>query len=558
MITKIIEGAIVDALKSIGLEVSSVELEHPANLEHGDYSTNVALILAKKEKKNPREIAETIVNAIKKPEEIEKIEIAGAGFINFYMNRIFFRDSVRDILKQSDKWGANDSLKGKHVMLDYTDPNPFKPFHIGHLMSNAIGESITRLYEFTGAEVRRANYQGDVGLHVAKALWGLKKLGGDPSSIEDVGKAYVTGNKAYENEDSAKKEIVEFNTMVYENSREIADNYKIGRRVSLEHFEKLYEILGTKFDYYFFESESTTPGRVMVKEGLVDGIFEESEGAIVFKGEKHGLHTRVFLNRNGITTYEAKELGLTQLKAEKWDFDSSITITAVEQQEYFKVVYKAFSLLRPEIAPKLKHISHGMMSLVGEKMSSRKGNVLTGESLINDMLCLAKEKVADRDLSDSDKEDITKAVAISAIKFSVLKQKVVKNIIFNKEQALSFEGDSGPYLQYAHMRAVSILEKANKEGLKVGTELAPQETTVLEKMMYRFPEVVARAQTEHEPHFVTTYLVQLASEWNSWYATEKILDKSLTTGYKLAIAQAFANTMKNGLWLLGIKAPERM
>jgi len=551
--------AFEEALKTMGLYDAELVFEHPADLLHGDYATNIALTLAKKEEKNPIELAHAIVATLKKPEEVERFEIAGPGFINIFLSRTFFRSSVQDVLKQGARWGANSLFNGSHVIIEYTQPNPFKPFHIGHLMSNTIGESISRLYEFGGAVVRRANYQGDVGLHVAKALWGLRKTGGNPENIENLADAYVMGNMAYESEEGAKEEIVRFNAMVYENASEVAKEYALGRKVSLEHFENIYATLGTKFDYYFFESESTALGRTLVKEGLASGVFEESEGAIVFRGENYGLHTRVFINKQGLTTYEAKELGLAQLKAQKWDFDISITTTAVEQQEYFKVVFKALTLLRPELAQKMRHVAHGMMSLSGgEKMSSRKGNVITGESLIDGMIALAREKVKDRAFNEEEKEDIAKVVAVAAIKFSVLKQKAGKNIIFNPEQALSFEGDSGPYLEYAHTRATSILKKAQEMSIVASTVLAPQENTEIERLLYRFPNVVSRALLEHEPHFVTTYLVEIASAWNSWYAREKVLDNSPVAPYKLALVEAFAHTMKNGLWLLGIQAPERM
>jgi arginyl-tRNA synthetase len=535
-----------------------VVLEHPQEVAHGDFATSIALALAKSAGTNPRELAEHIVSALPDVEWLERAEVAGPGFINLYLSRTCLRDSVREVLRGGMKWGALEKHVGEKVMVEYTQPNPFKPFHIGHLMSNTIGESVSRLYEFSGAEVRRANYQGDVGLHVAKCLWGLKKIEGDPRSIEDLGRAYVEGNRAYEDEESVRKEIVSYNKMVYERSAEIADAYKIGREVSLEHFEALYNILGTKFDYYFFESETEMSGRMMVKEGLTDGVFTESEGAVVFKGEQYGLHTRVFLTREGLPTYEAKELGLAQLKAEKWDFDRSITITAVEQVGVLQVVYKSLEFLRPELAPKLAHVSHGMMVLTSGKMSSRKGNVVTGEDMLESMLALAREKVKERDLPEGEKERIARAVAVAGIKYGVLKQKTGKNITFDPEVALSFEGDSGPYLQYAHTRAVSVLEKAKLAGVKPSTELAPRDATPLERLLYRFPEVVARAQEEHEPHHVTTYLTEIASVWNSWYAQEKILDESLSAPYKLAVVQAFAQTMRNGLYLLGIEAPERM
>ena len=557
-VEKTVKSIVEDSLEKNGFSVDEVVLEHPTELEHGDYSTNVALVLGKQEGRNPREVAQEIVEAISDNEDIEKVEVAGPGFINFYLSRTFFPKSIKEVLEAGEQWGANNSLKGKKVMVEHTQPNPFKPFHIGHLMSNTIGESISRVYMFTGAEVRRANYQGDVGLHVGQALWGLQKTGGDPSKVEDLGKAYVVGATAYKEDEQAKEEIVEYNKMVYEQAAEIKEAYEVGRKVSLEHFEELYKMLDTKFDYYFFESESFGPGKAIVKEGLTEGVFEESEGAIVFKGEEYGLHTRVFLNKAGLTTYEAKELGLAHNKMQKWEFDVSVTTTAVEQQEYFKVVFKALSLLHPELSKKLVHVSHGMMSLTGEKMSSRKGNVVTGESLLRDTLALATEKVQERDLSEEEKEVIAQAVAVAGLKYSILKRRAGKNVVFNPDEALSFEGDSGPYLEYAHTRAVSVLEKAKRIGVEVSAQLAPEKTTVLEKMLYRFPEVVARAQVEHEPHYITTYLTQLASEWNSWYASGKILDESVTTPYKLAIAQAFAHTMKNGLYLLGIKAPNKM
>lgn len=558
MVQHQLKALIQTALTSLGLPSEHVELTHPTDLAHGDYATSVALARAKAAGKSPKVLADEIVAALPQVDWIARVEVAGPGFINFTLSRIYLRDLVRTALREGAKWGANEALAGKKVIVEHTQPNPFKPFHIGHLMSNTIGESISRLYEFAGAEVRRANYQGDVGLHVAKCLWGLNTLGGSPHSIEDLALAYVEGNRAYEDSDEAKCEIVEYNKMVYAHAPEIAEAYKVGREVSLAHFEELYTLLGSTFDYYFFESQSQVPGRIMVKEGLADGVFAESEGAIVFSGEEYGLHTRVFLTKDGLPTYEAKELGLAQLKAEKWPFDLSITTTAVEQEEYFKVVYKALSLLRPEFSEKLLHVPHGMMILTSGKMSSRKGNVVTGESLLSDMLELTREKVAERDLNTDEKEAIARAVAVAAIKFSILKQNAGKNSTFDPDKALSFEGDSGPYLQYAHTRAVSVLEKARVAGVVPSTDLAPHDATLLERLLYRFPEVVRRAREEHEPHFVTTYLIELATEWNSWYANEKILDGSITQGYKLALAQAFALTMKNGLWLLGITAPAKM
>lgn len=540
---------------SVGTKPDDVLLEHPTLLSHGDFSSNIAMTLAKKEGKNPKELAKKIVNNISKTSEIEKVEVAGPGFINFYLSSKFFAGEVKNILKEDEKWGSNRLLEGKKIMVEYTDPNPFKVFHIGHLMSNTIGESISRLIEFSGAEMKRANYQGDIGLHVAKALWAIGKEGFDARKINDIGKAYAYGHERFETDEDAKLEIIEFNKRIVAKDLDLMDIYEIGLNTSLLHFEEIYKILGTEFDYSFFESESLSAGLLMVDRGLEEGIFEESDGAVVFRGEKYGLHTRVFKTKYGTTTYETRDLGLPILKRKAFPFDTSITVTAVEQKTYFDVVFKVFSLLNPDFSGALVHIPHGMLQLTEGKMSSRHGNVITGESLIEDMKKTAKQKMTSFEIEN--KEEVAEQVGVAAIKYGILKQSSGKNIIFSEEQWISFEGDSGPYLQYANARILSLLEKAKKSGVseKVGESA---QVTDIEKLLPRFPEVVERAVKEYEPHYVTTYLTELAGVFNSWYGQTKILDGTNEAPHKLAIAHAVSITLQNGLWLLGIKAPERM
>lgn len=556
MLRDTITQAIVEALKNLGLSDVQVVLERPADLSHGDYSTNIALVAAKKADKNPRQLAEEIFAALGPIAGVQKVEIAGAGFINFHLEDNFFRDSARTILDVGDSWGTNKILKGQRVMYEYTDPNPFKVFHIGHLMSNSLGESLARIAESSGASVIRANYQGDIGPHVAKCMWGLMKEHLDPKSVSDLGKAYVVGNAAYEDDTVAKEEIDSINRRLYDADATLKQLYDAGRATSLQHFEDLYRILGTKFDHYFFESVMSPIGVKIVEEGLTKGIFEKSDGATVYKGEKKGLHTRVFLTSKGTPTYEAKELGLNKSKFENEKLDHSIIITANEQSGYFQVVLAAMAEVLPDVAAKTQHISHGFMQLVGGKMSSRKGNVVSGESLIEEMRAKAFAKMEGRTFeSEEEKESVADAVAVAAIKYSILKQGTGKNIVFDPEQSLSFEGDSGPYLQYAYVRARSVLKKAENEVRS--TENFPNEVSMLERLLPRFPEVVERAGKEYEPHHVTTYLTELASAFNSWYAEGRILGDE-HEAYKLELTKAFALTMKNGLNALGIRVPETM
>jgi len=550
MIRDSIKNTIEKALSSLGISQEGVVVSRTEQAEHGDYATNIALVLAKELGKNPRELAEAIKNAIEKEgnDTIAKIEIAGPGFINFFIKDEVFIKNIDTIRREKDTYGKSDLLRGKRIMVEYTQPNPFKPFHIGHLMSNAIGESISRLVEFGGAEVIRANYQGDVGLHVAKAIWGIQKKGYDPKNIDQLGEAYVYGNTMYEDDEEAKNEIHTINKHVYAGDDETINTiYKDGRDASLARFEELYKKLGTTFDHYFFESETWRRGQELVEKHTGD-VFEKSDSAIVFPGEKYGLHTRVFITSEGVPTYDAKEIGLAFLKMEKETFDLSITITAVEQEEYFKVIFKALTIIDQSMQGIFRHIPHGMMQLAEGKMSSRKGNVITGESLIVEAEKAAKEKMDSEQVVD--KNTLATQIGVAALKYPILRQSLGRNIIFDMKDAISFEGDSGPYLQYTHARISSILTKTETSP----SIESPETPEGLERTLLAFPETVALACTEYAPSRITTYLIELAQEFNSYYGQYKIIDNP----YRLALAEATAIVIKNGLHLLGISAPSKM
>jgi len=636
------------------------------DVSHGDYASNVALVVGKLLKKNPRILANELAAELSKrlPDSVERVEVAGPGFINLFLSRGYFTGTVADILKLGEKYGCGTALEGKKVMVEYTDPNPFKEFHIGHLMSNTIGESISRLIECAGAEVKRACYQGDVGLHVAKAVWGMQSVphreGSPLEELDLVGKArylghaYALGAAAYD--DGHKEAIEELNKKIYDRSdSEVNKLYDWGRKISLEYFEKIYKRLGTKFDFYFFESEMAKSGTEIVGEFLKKGVFEESDlptprpgiffvyaiecnddsiyigqtqdlqkrwkehcdgsasdyttkhvpkklihyeeystreeavqrehglktgfgrkwlkreyksgrtrqagGAVVFRAEKYDpkLHTRVFLTSQKLPTYEAKELGLHFAKAKKYKADISVVITANEQDGVFSVGLEAFRQIDSDLASKIIHLSHGVLRLPSGKMSSRKGEVITAESLIADVAKLTEHKIKDRDYDKTLKKEISEAVSVGALKYSILRQAIGGDIVFDFEKSISFEGDSGPYLQYAATRAQSVLEKAEKEGIKLVTKNAPETVAPFERLLSYFPEIVERACTERAPHLVVTYLVELAGAFNNFYATEKIVDKADPHSlYKLALTKAFRQVMENGLWILGIQVPSRM
>lgn len=525
-----------------------VGLEYPSDLARGDYASNVALVLAKQSGENPLALAEKIVKELeaRQPAWLASVAVAGPGFINFTLAPQFFSDRLREILAAGEAYGRGRELVGQRVIIEYTDPNPFKEFHIGHLMSNAIGEALSRLIESQGATLARACYQGDVGLHVAKALWGLLKLKPATLDAATLGRAYALG--ATEGDEN---EVRELNRQIYERSdATLNDLYDRGRKASLEYFAALYQKLGTKFDFYFFESATGEFGKQLVAERAGE-VFEVSDGAVIFPGEKYGLHTRVFINSEGLPTYEAKELGLAKIKHDAYPYDSSIVISGNEINAYFQVLLKALELVFPDLAAKTRHVSHGMLRLPTGKMSSRTGDVVTAESLLTEVERRIGAKIgAERELAASDIE----AIAVAAVKYSILRQRPGKDIIFDLEQSLSLEGDSGPYLQYACVRARSVLQK---------TEVAPAvpetgaELNAVIRLLPRFPEVVRRAAAELAPQQVVAYLTELAAAWNAYYAGNQIIG-SAEEPARLALAQAVVQTLASGLDLLGIRVPEKM
>jgi len=574
-----IRQAVIDVLQELGIGGVDFVVEHPADLSHGDYACNVAMsaygAFAKAvdshvdeiswgtKYKNPRELAETIVEKLEgKIETVVKMDVAGPGFVNFHLKRDFFKEEIMRASELGDNWGKNDSLKGKKVLVEYTDPNPFKELHIGHLFTNSVGESISRLLEFSGADTKRLCYQGDVGMHVANSIWGMQKLGmttDEVFSARDLGKAYARGATAYKEDESAQEEIKVLNKKIYERTdAEVNALYDAGKKVSLEYFETVYAIVDTHFDEYFFESEAGPKGRDLVLSN--PEVFIESNGAHIFNGESHGLHTRVFLNSEGLPTYEAKELALAKMKEDRLgEYDLSIISTSNEITEYFKVLKKAMSFVYPELEKKTEHIGHGTVRLTSGKMSSRTGDIVPAIDSIDEIAGSVAERMRESTPELAEDLTLTRDIAIGALKYATLKGNILQDTVFDKEQALSFEGASGPYLQYTHARIYSVLNKAGDTGITPNFENAPQVPYEIEKILYRFEEVVLEATEERAPHKVATFLIELAGLYNSFYAAEKIADsEDEFAPYKAALSQAVAQTLKNGLWALGIKAPERM
>ena len=541
-----------------------ISVEHPEVEEFGEYSTNIALVL-----KGGKKLAEKIAAKIEKNGLIDSVNVDGPGFINIRMKNEFLVGILNEIESLTNKFGSGEVLKGKKIMVEFAHPNTHKELHIGHMRTLITGEAVARILSFEGAEVFRANYQGDIGPHVAKAIWGTEKIlcerglgWEDADKLNNaqkahlLGEGYVRGNTDY---DQNKSEIDTLNIKIYAHDQEVAPVYELTRRWSLNYYDTFYNRFGTKFDKLYFESGMANHGKKIVTEN-VGRVFEVSDGAIIFDGAKYGLHKRVFVTTDGNPTYEGKEMALAYAQIADFAFDKVVHVVANEQKGYFDVVIKVLEILDKQFEGREFHLSMGMVNLVGRKMSSRTGEILTVDGLLDEVRSLLPIKVDD--------EDISEAVTIGAVKYSVLKPQPTMNVAFDIKQSVSLEGNSGPYLQYTFARTQSVLSKSQISNSKFQTgaklqiqnlSLNKEELAVL-RWIYRFPEVVEDAAKRFSPNLVCSYLYELAQRFNSFYNQHSILsaDNSDLIVFRLKLTNAVGQVLKNGLELLGIAALERM
>ncbi|MGI6475876.1 MAG: arginine--tRNA ligase [Candidatus Dojkabacteria bacterium] len=588
-----IENLIKQSLKKQGIKEVDIVVEIPNDDTHGDYSSNVAMILASKVKENPMDIAQRIVDGIQEDVDIDRVEIVQPGFINFFLSNRYLLTEASKIVDRKEEYFKLDSKEGQRVLIEYTDANLFKEMHIGHLYSNVIGESFARLQEALGADVKRSCYQGDVGLHVAKTLWGLeKKLEEDQLSFERLetfgldervkylGEAYSLGEEYYtEIGDSvAVEEIDNMNYYIFSlvmDSLEkrdsqkyeeihLSEKYKKGRQWCLDFFEKIYEKVGTEFDYYFFESEVCELGLKIVLDNI-GKVFEKDEGSIIYRGdEKKNLHTRVFVNKYGLPVYEAKELALVFKKAESIDFDESIIVTADEQSGYFKVVFDALSKIDRSLAEKIRHIAHGKVKLPGnKKMSSRKGNILSADWLIEETkkrVLTIMESSSEFDVDNLD--PIAEKIAVGAIKYAFLKIGVGRDIVFDFDKSITFDGNTGPYLMYVYSRCNSILLEGNSVNSKtLCLDMCLNNTYVKRLISHvsKYKYSLLNSSSTYSPSVLCQYLFELGKYFNTFYQNVRVLDaEDEEKQILLLLVNATMNVMEDGLNNLGIPIVERM
>jgi len=578
MILDTLKKAVTGALLAIGLpkgETGDFALEHPDELSHGDYSTNAALIFSKESKMNPRELAEKLVAELEKgkPAEVEQIDIAGPGFINFHLKRTFFTEQVEKILKEKEKFGSNKIGKGKKVIVEYSSPNIAKPFTVGHLRSTIIGDSIANILTFSGYKVIRDNHLGDWGTQFGKLVVSLKKWGnfdadGKIKDVKNLGSSrdkmkylvdlYIKFNSEVEKnpemDDSARAAFVDLE----KGNKGVLALYEQAIDISKEYFKDIYERLNvsafdTEHGEHFYEPYIPKAMSILEKEKLLKG----SEGAklVFFDNEKYP--PLMIIKSDGATLYAVRDLA-----ADLWrrdEYGKGVTIVnevGMEQTLYFKQLFEVEEILGWFKKDQRIHVAHGHYRFKDGKMSTRKGNVIWLEDIMDE----AEKRAGEIN------QETAHVVGIGAIKFNDLKRESLQDIVFDWDEALNLRGDSCPYLQYSYARAKSILEKAKKEGVKLDPILKLDQKSKmgtepfsLEKIIYRFPEVVMRSALEYKPHYIALYILDLAGSFNAFYGLNQIVNKEdPQSPYRIALTKAFAVVVKNGLTLLGIKVPEKM
>ncbi len=552
-------NAVENAVKKLFNLDTEVVLTRPEP-QFGDYATNVALQLAKKVGDNPRKIAEQIAEELSLSGTYEAVEVAGPGFINI---RLHSTDLLR-LVKQEPL----TNYEGKNIVLEYSCPNAFKELHTGHLYQTVFGDILARLLLVGGANVQRTSFGGDVGLHVAKCLWGMvADLGGEhPDKLDKIGEdaflrarwisqCYVAGAKAYEEFEAAKDEIDELNKTIYgfhdkkDEQSSLAQMYWKTRQWSYDYFDAFYDLIQVDRMRYYSESGTAPVGLEVVKAELAKGNLKESDGAVVFEGDesKH-LHTRVFITSKGLPTYETKDIGVIWQEKTDYNFDHRYLITGNDQKEYMRVVFAAAETFRPELVGSMTHLTNGTVKFAdGKKMSSRLGNV----SRAIDVIDIVREKV--RTLVDD--ESLVEDVTLGAIKYVFAKYKLGGDIAFDMDDTVSLAGNSGPYLQYAHARAKRILEKVSGD-ISFPTEVRSEDRMLVRKLG-EYHEVMELATKQLEPHHICNYLFELAQEFNRYYETNHVVGHKYEV-HRAGLVAAYADTLRAGLTILGITAPEKM
>lgn len=558
----------ISEVTKIETEELKTYIEIPPNSELGDYAFP-CFKLAKALRKAPPAIANDIKEAIKIDDgSIEKIEIVG-GYLNIYINKELLAETVlKEVAEKQEKYGSSNIGNGKNVVIDYSAPNIAKPFHIGHLRSTVIGGALYKIYNFLGYNSVGINYLGDWGLQFGKVMAGYdmwkEEYDFSQSEIQAILKIYVR----FCQEEKEKPELTEMAREYFkrleDGEEKETETWKWIRRISLENYQKTYNLLNSKFDSYNGESYYNDKMDAVVDELREKGLLKESEGAQVVDLSEYDMPPCIIITSAGTTIYATRDLASLKDRINTYNFDKAIYVVGNEQRLHFKQVFKVLELMGyPEYASKCEHVPFGLVvDKDGEKIGSRKGNSVFLEDILKEAIQKVEKIIDEKNPNLENKEEVARKVGVGAIIFNDLSNSRIKDEIFDWDMLLNFQGETGPYIQYIYVRTRSLLEKAgyvpNLENINF-SKLQEKEAIETLKLLYRFNEFVKLSADKNEPSIIARYLIDVAQNFSTFYNEHKIIteDKAVQDA-RLALTYAVGTVLKSGVTLLGMEMPNKM
>ena len=568
----------IDFKSEIAKEISKVTntdekqlkeyIEIPPNSDLGDYAFP-CFKLAKELRKAPPVIANEIKEKIKIDENIiEKIEIIG-GYLNIYINKITLaKNLLEEVYKRKEQYGSSNIGNGAHVVIDYSAPNIAKPFHIGHLRSTVIGGSLYKIYNFLGYKSVGINYLGDWGLQFGKVMAGYdmwkEEYDFTENEIQSILKIYIRFNQEEKEKPELTEKAREYFKRLEDGNEKETKMWQWIRKISLENYQKTYDLLNSKFDSYNGEAYYNDKMQPVVEELEEKGLLVESEGARVVPLDQYDMPPCIIITSAGTTIYATRDLASLKDRIEKYDFAKAIYVVGNEQRLHFKQVFKVLELMGYEkYAERCEHVPFGLVvDKEGEKIGSRKGNSVFLEDILKEAIQKVEKIIDEKNPNLEDKAEVARKVGVGAIIFNDLANSRIKDEIFDWDMLLNFQGETGPYIQYIYVRTNSVLEKAGyvPEIEKVDfSKLQEKEALETIKLLYRFNEFVESAAQKNEPSIVSRYLIDVAQNFSGFYNEHKIITEDKTVqDARLALTYAVGIVLKTGVILLGMEMPNKM
>ena len=552
-----------------GVEILPEYIEIPKYANNGDFAFH-CFRLAKELKKSPIAIAEEIKQNIKLDNNlIEKMDVVG-GYLNFYTNKEnFAKEVLEEVNAKQENYGSSKIGENKNIVIDYSSPNIAKPFHIGHLRSTVIGGALYNIYKFLGYNTIGINHLGDWGTQFGKLIEGYKRWGSEynieENPIDELTKIYVRINALCKEDESVLEECRNNFKKLEDGDKYCTEIWNKFRKLSLEEFQKVYDLLGSKFDSWNGEAFYSDKMDEVVDILEKSGKLEESEGARIINLEYAKIDTPCIIGKtNGSTTYATRDLAAIMYRARTYNFDKALYVTSYEQVLHFKQVFEVAKLLGldEKYTKGLEHVPFGMVQLKTGKMSTREGNIIKLEDLLNESITRAKKIIEEKNSELEDKEDVAKKVGIGAIIFNDLANSRIKDEIFDWDVILNFQGETGPYIQYMYVRTKSVLEKAGyipEYNEPLVKNLLDKDSMNVINLIYQFEDTLIQVTEKNEPSILSRYLINLAKEYSSFYNNNKIIteDKNVQDA-RLYLTYAVGNILKTGANLLGIQMPNKM